>query len=162
MRSMKKRYSTTNPSVVCWIKQLVDTGDEEVTSFLQFTKTWVEKVNRGGLFLVNDSLYEVFVAMEVVLRKFLKTVSVDHRLDKDRVFAILSEDNEIQFHWSMMAFDLDEETSPCVFAEILKLFITVRGFAYASAIVDDYKRTCGLTNKRKKALRKELKKASDK
>lgn len=164
MHSLKKKYATTNPSVVSWINELVDTGsDEGVTSFFQFTKLWVEKVNRGGLFLVNDSLYEVFLAMEIVLRKFLKSIASDHRLDKDRVSAIISEDNEIHFHWSMMSFDLDEETSQSVFSDIMKLWITIRGFAYASAIVDEYKRSSGLINKRKKALRKELKKkASDK
>ena len=41
-------------------------------SFTQYTKTWVEKVNRGGLTLVNDGVYEVFS----ILRTSTTTVLV--------------------------------------------------------------------------------------
>ncbi len=50
-----------------------------------------------------------------------------------------------------MTFDLDEEMSSSV---LVKLWVTIRGFSYASAIVDDYRHS---QTKRKKSLRNELK-----
>ncbi len=158
MYSLKKKHAADKP-LVEWIRGMADTGSElsGVTSFLQFTRLWVEKVNRGGLFVINDSLFEVFLSMETVLRKYLSTITLDHTLSKDKVLEVLLEDNEIHFHWSVMTFDLDEEMSSSVLGEMIKLWVTIRGFSYASAIVDDYRHSCSIQTKRKKSLRKELK-----
>ena len=98
--------------------------------------------------------------MELVLHQFVATMSDDHGLDKSKVAIILQEDNEVQFYWSMVSFDVDEETSHIILSEIIRLWVTIRGFSYASSIIEDYKRTTGAL-KRKKALRKELKQSSD-
>ena len=37
----------------------------EDVEFLQYTKLWVEQVNRGGLFQVNNDAYLIFRAMEL-------------------------------------------------------------------------------------------------
>ncbi len=85
MYSLKK-HAADKP-LVEWIRGMADTGSElsGVTSFLQFTRLWVEKVNRGGLFVINDSLFEVFLSMETVLDKYLFTITLDHTLSKDKV-----------------------------------------------------------------------------
>ena len=58
----------------------------------------------------------------------------------------------------MAAIELDETLSNSIglLKDIIQLWITIRGFAYAGALVDQYKRQSG-TLKQKKALRKDLK-----
>lgn len=73
-----------------------------------------------------------------------------------------SNDNEVQFYWSMMTFDIDDNASQKFLTDIIKLWITIRGFSYASAIVEEYKHLNAVILNRKRSLRKELKKqASD-
>lgn len=71
----------------------------------------------------------------------------------------IEEDDEIQSMWSLVAIDLTEETEKALLKQTIQLWLTIRGFSYASAIVEEYKRSCGAL-KRKKALRKELKEKS--
>ena len=82
----------------------------------------------------------------------------DDGLEKDKVTNVIYDDNKVQYFWSMMSFiDIDEESSERLLKDIIRLWITVRGFSYASSIVEDYKRSCGAL-KHKKSLRKVLKK----
>ena len=71
LRSVKKK--SRNPVVVAWIDQqrLSTDTDCEPGSYLQFTREWTEKVNRGGLFVISDSMYMVFHSMESVLCQYI-------------------------------------------------------------------------------------------
>ena len=40
-------------------------------NFLDYTKEWIDKVNRGGLFPLNDSTYLFFVTVEKEVRLIL-------------------------------------------------------------------------------------------
>ena len=155
LRSLKRKY----PSLQTWFEKQTDNSGSSgtVDSFTQFTKMWVEKVNRGGLTLVSDGVYEVFHAMELVLRQYLSAIPTQQKVEKDTVIRVLQEDNEIQFHWSILTSDIDDETSQDVLFGVIKLWITIRGYSYASALVEEYKRLNGAL-KRTKSLRKELKK----
>lgn len=158
--SMKKKYKDKNPILLSWLEKQIDSS-VNASTYYQFTKLWVEKVNRGGLYLVSDSLYEVFLAMELVLRQYLRHCPQKHGLNKDQVLEAMQEDNAVQFHWSLMTMDLDDEESDTLLQEMIKLWLTIRGFSYASALVEEYKRSHNEALKRKKALRKELKKTSE-
>lgn len=159
LRSLKRKFAS-NPSLLSWVEQQTDVGVSDTgDSFTQFTKVWVEKVNRGGLILVSDCVYEVFHSMEQVLRQFLIDIPEQQKLEKDKVIQVIQEDNEIQFQWSIVTSDIDAKTAEEVLLEVIKLWVTIRGHSYASAIVEEYKRTNGAL-KRTKSLRKELKRQS--
>ena len=51
-----------------------DEGED--IEFLQYTKLWVEQVNRGGLFQVNNDAYFIFRAMELPSRCVLSVERV--------------------------------------------------------------------------------------
>lgn len=89
----------TNPALQSWLAKQIDSS-VSASTYYQFTKLWVEKVNRGGLYLVSDSLYEVFLAMELVLRQYLGHCPQDHGLKRDQVLEAMQEDSAVQFHWS--------------------------------------------------------------
>ena len=156
--SIRKEYSK-NSALVEWINQQTDVDDSPRGSFIEFTKIWIEKVNRGGLFLVSDCVYELFHAMEQVLRQFLSRIPEKSHLDKEKAISAMIEDNEIQFYFSVLSCDIDTETSQRVLEDMMRLWITTRGNSYASAIVEQYKAIKGAL-KRKKALRKDLKQKS--
>ncbi|SMN02434.1 hypothetical protein SPONN_1063 [uncultured Candidatus Thioglobus sp.] len=159
--SLKKKYSSMGVTAITdWINKQADTDSvDSADSFQEFTKSWIRKVNRGGLFCVSDSAYDLFLAMEKLLRQYLEDLSVHQGIDKDRVMSSIEEDDEIQSMWSLLAIDLTEETEKALLKQTIQLWLTIRGFSYASAIVEEYKRSCGAL-KRKKALRKELKEKS--
>ena len=156
--SIRKEYSK-NSALVEWINQQTDVDDSPRGSFIEFTKIWIEKVNRGGLFLVSDCVYELFHAMEQVLRQFLSRIPEKSHLDKEKAISAMIEDNEIQFYFSVLSCDIDTETSQRVLEDMIRLWITTRGNSYASAIVEQYKAIKGAL-KCKKALRKDLKQKS--
>ena len=156
--SIRKEYSK-NSALVEWINQQTDVDDSPRGSFIEFTKIWIEKVNRGGLFLVSDCVYELFHAMEQVLRQFLSRIPEKSHLDKEKAISAMIEDNEIQFYFSVLSCDIDTETSQRVLEDMIRLWITTRGNSYASTIVEQYKAIKGAL-KRKKALRKDLKQKS--
>jgi hypothetical protein len=121
LRSLKKRY----PTLVPWLNKLTDAGGSDTgDSFSEFTKMWVEKVNRGGLILVSDGVYDVFHTMKLVLRAIPKH---HKKVEKENVIHVLQADNEIQFNWSIMTSDIDSKTSQ----DVIKLWITIRCYSYA-------------------------------
>ena len=40
-------------------------------SYLHYTKDWIARVNRGGLFKVHDQTYKLFVSLEMKVRQHL-------------------------------------------------------------------------------------------
>lgn len=167
LRSIKQKEDkkkSPNSAVVAWIKQRVSTEIDSTVNgdtYQQFTKQWVEKVNRGGLFLISDSIYELFQSMETVLRQYLPQLSsTKHGINIEEVIDFILKDNEVQLSWTTLAADLSEEDSFKLSRSIVRLWVTIRGFSYASTLVEQYKKTQRCSQKKKKSLRTELKKKS--
>ena len=57
----------------------VENEDEELHSFHQYTKCWIEKENRGGLFTLNDKSYLFFRELERHCRKHFKPSCVSSK-----------------------------------------------------------------------------------
>lgn len=145
LRLIKQREEmkkSPNHAIVGWINQprvstAIDSGTSSCSgdSYQQFTKQWIEKVNRGGLFLICDSVYELFQSMETVLRQYLHLLSTDHSVNIDQVIDFILRDNEVQLNWSNLATDLNEEDSSTLSKSFVHLWVTIRGFSCASTIV---------------------------
>ena len=86
---LRSRRKAPNQVVVSWIDQQKVSTEVDSTSnadtYQQFTKQWVEKVNRGGLYLISDSMYEFFHLMEAVPCQYLHRLSSNHGNDKEVV-----------------------------------------------------------------------------
>ena len=68
----------------------------------------------------------------------LHCLSSNHGIDKEVVVDCLHSDNDVQFYWSMIAVELDEEVSQNLLRDIIHLWVTIRGFSYASILVEQY------------------------
>lgn len=154
----------TNKALIDFLNTLhVDDNNSDET-MLEYTTRWINKVNRGGLFIIGDKVFETFCAMEMVQRTFLKDLGnpLHHKIDIDAIEKELIEDVDVQFWWALVCACLDNDLTELLLKKIVKLWVTLRGFAYANAIVEQYKECTKTALKRKHALRKDLKSKSAK
>ena len=129
----------------------------EEASYLDFTKKWIKAVDRGGLFHIDDEVYVLFYQMEILIKTFLTEIFTEHsQHDKGEIISEVVSDSDIEFHWSMLATDLDENVGKELLTEIAQLWLTIRGFSMAGSFVEQYKEIVKKTTK-KSGLRKELK-----
>ena len=49
----------------------------------------------------------------------------------------VTNDTNVQFYWSMISVDLDEDIGQALLAEIAQLWLTVRGFSTAGALANN-------------------------
>ena len=66
------------------------------------------------------------------------------------------ENEEVLFHWSMIAVDIDKEHANELLQEIVMLWVTIRGFAVAASWLEHYKEEARTTTKKSRGLRKKL------
>ena len=111
--------------------------DVDADNFMEYTKEWITKVDRGGLYKVSDETFLLFKAMELTIRKFLqgKKINVTTATDK-----ILSSDN-ILVYWTLICYSLSQEDSDTLLHKIAELWITIRGFSYANNLLEQYKQS---------------------
>ena len=137
------------------------------SNLLDYTKSWVQRVNRGGLFEVKDEAYLLFIAIETSMRSKLTEQlmkSVDGMSEsetgaKSRIIDFVIENTEVDRCWSTLSSDIqDEHHSNELLRDIVTLWLTIRGFSISKSWMEDYKRVLCITNAKKRSLRKELKK----
>lgn len=130
------------------------------TSFYAYTTEWINTVNRGGLFSINDATFEFFKAMEVKTRQILpKHLAQPAALSKkEDLVESISLDEAVQLSWTPVAIDIvDVEHSKELLTSIVEMWLTMRGFSITSNWMDQYK--LAIKDKlisKSKSLRKEL------
>ena len=62
IKKHEKNLSEASVSIIECLGGMAVNGDE--LDFLQYTRSWLEKVNRGRLFEVNDLAYQLFKEIE--------------------------------------------------------------------------------------------------
>ena len=114
-------------------------GDEVVE---EGTEEWLNKVDRRGLWHVNDDAYNLFVGFEYTVKKVLKIErDINKETFKKKLHDSTLADEEIKFNWSLLSAEVDEKAATLVINEMVSLFITVRGFAFTTSYVELYKQT---------------------
>ena len=122
------------------------------------TEEWTNAIDRGGLWHVNDDTYSILYLMEEVIRKYL-TASSAKTLDAETKATILNAiitNEDILFQWGLLSAIIDESVSSVVLKQIAELYVTVRGFAFASSCLELYKQKHKKKTQKSKALRKKL------
>lgn len=66
------------------------------------------------------------------------------------------EDEEVLFAWSIASVELDDRTSATLLRMIVELWLTIRGFSFAGAFIEQYKNATKKGLQRSKALRKQV------
>ena len=67
-------------------------------------------------------------------------------------------EDEVLFAWSIAGVELDDKTGTILLKMIVDLWLTIQGFSFAGAFIEQYKNETkkGLQFQRSKALRKKV------
>jgi len=153
-RALKKKLSkSTHPlkeDLQLCVLDLLDDGDEEASG----SQDWVDLIDRGGLTCVNNTTFEVFLAMECELRRHLCTDKVPNI--GDHVTQAIIENEDVQFLWSILGTDWEEESGAVLLQMVVHQWVKIRGFSFASCWVEKYKTAQRKTTQKSKGVRKQL------
>ena len=112
-------------------------------------------MNRGGLTQVNYATFDVFVAIEEALRSMIRWSS-GIPVFSDRAKHDIIEDDDVQFFWSQLSQEWEEESGDVLLEMVVRQYVTVRGFAVASRWMEKYKQVIKKSTQKTKGKRKEL------
>lgn len=120
---------------------------------------WTRSIDRGGLWRINDDVFNLFLIMEEEIRQKLTKDSASKLKEgtKAEILDGLLQNEDLLFQWCFVVrTSVDNESSPILLKQITELYLTVRGFAFATSCLELYKQANKKTLQKKKALRKEL------
>ena len=116
------------------------------STLLDYTKEWVEKVNRGGLFDISDEAYRLFLSIGMAMRSKLtehlnmQKMTEDSNEGTSAIIDFILQNDDVQFHWSMLSIDIEEEEHSFeLLQHIIQLWLTIRSFSISKAWMEDYK-----------------------
>ena len=147
--SLKKKYSKlkdihTKEPILAVLNVWSDELDGSHETFLQYTKEWVDKVNRGGLFKVSDDFYIFIRHVEMHARSILN-VNLMKRYAGENIHLLLMKKIEnssiIDICWNNITSRLDNDIlKETLKIEVLKKWVNIRGNSFVRAWVDILKK----------------------
>jgi len=111
---------------------------------------WINMIDRGGLVHVNEMMYLMMKHMETTMRQGLKCETAD-TLKEDCIKAITTSD-DVLFYWDLIAGMWNDEEREALLNMIVELWVTIRGFAYASGWMEQYKQAAKKVSRSQRAL----------
>ena len=117
------------------------------------TAEWINLIDRGGLWHVNDEVYELFEIMELESKTiFIIADDIAEDSKKTRLTKAITENEYFLFKWSLLSSEMEDTVANILLKRMTDLYITVQGFAQVvSNFLSSLKR-----RHLKKALRKEI------
>ena len=97
---------------------------------------WIEQVNRGGLFQVNDQAFSLFHLIELKFRVDMPSILMQ-LVDKDNLVRKIIDDEDIQFSWSNLSVNIEEEEDSVeLLRHIVELWLAIRGKSLAQHMME--------------------------
>ena len=106
---------------------LKDDDDEEAASL---SAAWVNEVDRGGLWHVQEGTYMLFAAIEEEVREHFRFCALEDSKERcrERLTTAVSSNDEVLFHWCMLTAEIEEIHAQTVLDMLVSLWVTIRGF----------------------------------
>lgn len=152
-------------NILTQMHEVEEDNDEELPGFLEYTKLWIARVNRGGLFLVDDNTFLLFRAMETAVRQVFSTAKISRTsavpLTKQAQTVVLN-DPAVLVHWHdilSVCQPMESSDSDNLLEEMAEKWATIRAHSFAAGMVEQYQCTKQKSN-REKSLRKGLQRKS--
>ena len=133
MKAYKKMKKTGNSDICDGIDDMMqDEFDESDES-----TTWVNLIDRGGLYRVNDLVYAFFVSIELVVRNYfqLKKATELQAGMVDTLITSVIQDDDVELQWSAICVELPEKDRRILMNMLVNLWINIRGFSFAGSYV---------------------------
>ena len=135
LMSKLKRYACHNKeSLSMCLLDIIEEdcmGDDE-------SQDWVKLVNRGGLNYINNDMFIFVSAMELVVKAFLEGEGKPRDI-KSEMIKLIRDSDTVRAEWSKIAAEWEPEESQLIFGMVTDLWITMRGFSYASEWMEKWK-----------------------
>ena len=140
-------------SMIQCLEEISGGTDEE-----RDAEEWTRMIDRGGLWQINDDVFSLFVIMEEEIRQKLTKDSASKLREgtKTEILVGLMQNEELLVQWCFVVGTPVNDSSSVLLQKIAELYLTVRGFAFATSCLELYKQAHKKTLQKKKALRKEL------
>ena len=134
-RALKKKLlKSTHPlkeNIQLCILDLLDDGDEDQSD----SQDWLQLIDRG-LTRVNNTTFEMFVAMEYELCRHIH----QGQLPKlEHIITSVAGNKDVLFLWSLICTDCEESSASALLQMVIHQWVKVRRFSYASAWLEKYK-----------------------
>ena len=138
-----------------FLREAIDDLKGDSTELPTESEEWTGSVDRGGLIYISEATYQFLVAVEYSLRRYLKINTahlMSHEFRKTLTEKVTADD-DVQFNWTIASAAVEEDVMERLFDGIIKLYITIRGFSFASSILEMYKKDGKKGTQKKKTLR---------
>ncbi len=123
----KQKSSHAGEFVEC-LQSLVMTDSEESHDQPDLSDTWLEKVDRGGLYKITGMGHRLFREIELASYKLLEqNFSQKSKTTTDEICQVVLEDSDVQFLWAIMAVDVSVENERYLLLAIVQQWVLVRG-----------------------------------
>ena len=102
-------------------------------------------------------MYMLIVAMEMKFQAVIRQLCKDHQVNlKIKVTEAIVASEDVALHWNTVSANWEIEEKQALFPMISDLWITMRGFSFASTWIEKYKERSKKMVQKSKGLRKYL------
>ena len=161
-----KTKLSDRPEFVSFLSTLAVSGED--SDYLAYTRKWIDRVDRGGLFRINDQSYAFFKDVEMITRKHLAqmfslaSTGQDSVMQRQDILDNIVNHPDVQFSWSIVCAPLDDEyMADELLKHVVDLWLTIRGFSEAGSWMEYYKQCKMECTKRVHGLRTSLKRKAE-
>ena len=119
---------------------------------------WTDLVDQGGLWHVRENTHSLFLCLEEEVRPLLPSL-LSETDKKEKIINELSTNEDVLFYWLIVGADFEEDDERVhteLLRRIIELFVTIRGFSYASGWLEKYKQISKKGTQKSKSLRKRI------
>ena len=152
--------------IICLMELCMEDEVSDDTNFVTYTTEWISRINRGGLYEVNNMTYLLFREVELEFRRHMNKSSVfklaDGVVTKDGIIAAIMRNSSVLFQWCLLSVDLEEEEGEELLHKMVELYVTMRGFSFARSLLEQYKQSKQKATLKSKSLRKTLRRSEPK
>ena len=131
---------------------LTEMNDVDPDEMHDESDDWMNTIDRGSLKHITNMVYMLFVSVELVLRKHLQGDQPSLTTVKEKAI----EDEDVQFYWSVISSNWEEESATVLLEMIIDMWIKIRGHSTARAWLEQYKLNQKTSIQKSKGIRKQL------
>jgi len=133
----KSSFHNKAALLICLTGLLAEEGETAATA----SADWVAVVDRGGLVHVKEGTYMLFCAMEEEVRENFQMAKLNKMTEgyKERMEGAVIDNDDVLFQWCMLTPQVSDSDAGLVLEMLVKMWITIRGFSFASGWLELYK-----------------------
>ena len=117
---------------------------------------WLDSVDRGRLWHVRENTFYFFCALEEEVQLQLKQLAQSAHAARKRMIEAITASDDVQFYWLIVTADFDddddEEVKSVLLSMIIELYLTMRGFSFASNWVEKFKQSAKKTTQKSESI----------